>query len=326
MRKSVLFAAICGLLGCASGVFAQDANHTVSGVTVIGHANDTPARQVERIGQVDGGGGLARWDMPVCPSTTGLPTGYNDFITQRIGKVAEQVGAPIALKACQPNVLIFVTPDPDAFTQRIVKLKAQALAGGRWPVDKIKLAAFAKDPDPVRWLYLSTAVQASPGGAPVTDPASPSHAAGVANGGAGACACGLEAFLGAGAGPTAPQLGNVIPSRLMPASEQTFTQAVIVVDAKRIAGLEAGQIADYLAMVTLAHVKVRSTFGGSDTILNLFADAGSDASRPAGLRPWDVAYLEGLYKSDAQRTYGSQVSHIADRMAAEFKQSDAAAK
>ena len=175
----------------------------------------------------------------------------------------------------------------------------------------------ASDPNPVRWLYVSNMVQASPGNHLISDPTASPHASGIVNG--GACACGLEAFLGAGAGPSAPQFGNVLSSRLTPAGEQAFTQGIIVVDADRIAGLEAGQIADYLAMITLAHVKPRSRFIGTDTILNLFSKANTAPSQPKGLRPWDTAYLSGLYGAEAEKTFASQVTHVAVRMTRELQ-------
>jgi hypothetical protein len=332
LKKLALFVGIFGLLGGVGGALAQNEAqpapgvdpHAVTGVTVTAHSRDTPAREVERIGQTDGEGQLARWDSPICPDTVGLPNAFNAFVSQRILTVAQQVGASVGAKGCQPNVLIFVTPDPSGFTQKLVKLKEHALAGGRWPVNKAKLIAFVNDKDPVRWLYMSAAVQASSGGA-VSDPVSAPHAAGITNGSSDG-PHGLEAFLGAGALPSAPQMGNVQVSRLTPAAEQAFSQVVMVVDAKKIAGLGAGQIADYLAMVALAHIKEGSTFSGSDTILNLFTVGIDDAHNPKGLRPWDTAYLPALYKADAQKSYSGQVSHIATRMADQLKTSASGAQ
>jgi hypothetical protein len=328
--KSLCLLAVCGLI--ASTVPAQaepppptptstlaPPSATVPGVTVAAPSNLTPAQQVETLAQADGKGQLARWSSPVCPTAMGLPDEFNAFIVNRMREVAKRIGAKFGDGGCQANILVLVTRDPAAFTHRLVALKERALAGGRWPVDKIKLEAFANDTKPVRWLYMSDTVQSSGGDAGTSQTP---HAAGVTNGNAvgahGATgANGLEAFLGGGALPSAPQFGNVRPSRLTPTGEQAFSQIVIVVDADKIAGLGAGQLADYLSMVALAQVRSDATFVGVDTVLNLFSPDRDTAERPAGLTAWDLRYLTALYSSDSQTNYAAQVSHIATRMKAE---------
>jgi hypothetical protein len=284
----------------------------VSGVTVTARSGFTAAQQVEALGQADGKGQLARWSTPICPAAMGLPGEFDAFIVSRIREVAAQSGVKTAPEACQANVVVMVTRDPAAFTRRLVTLKEHALAGGRWPIDKVKLEAFANDTRPVRWLYMSDTVQSSGGEAATAAPRS----AGISNGRSDG-PHGLEAFLGAGALPSAPQFGNVHPSRLTPTGEQAFSQIVIVVDADRIAGLDAGQLSDYLSMVALAQIRSDATFVGINTVLNLFSPDRDPAQRPAGLTDWDTAYLKALYGSDSQSSYAAQVSHIATRMKVE---------
>jgi hypothetical protein len=331
--KRLCLLAVCGLVAATPALAeplpaspssapppnAAQPSAAVSGVTVTAPSNLTPAQQVEALAQADGKGQLARWSSPVCPSTMGLSDEFDSFIVKRMRAIAEQVGAKAGAPGCQANVLVLVTRDPAAFTRRLVALKERALAGGRWPVDKVKLEAFANDTKPVRWLYMSDTIQSMGGDA--TSSQVP-HAAAVANGNAVGAhgstgANGLAAFLGAGALPSAPQFGNVRPSRLTPTGEQAFSQVVIVVDADKIAGLGAGQLADYLSMVALAQVRSDATFVGVDTVLNLFSPDRDTAQRPAGLTAWDLRYLTALYSSDSQTNYAAQVSHIATHMKAE---------
>ncbi len=329
--KSLPLLAACGLIALALPAMAQTPARpdvaapgpTVPGVTVTAPSSLTPAQQVEALAQADGKGQLARWGTPICPATMGLPDAFNHFIVDRMRSVAQKVGAKAGDPGCQANVLVLVTRDPATFTRRLVALKERALAGGRWPVEKAKLETFANDTRPVRWLYMSDTVQSGGGDATSQVP----QAAAVTNGnsasgdrgsnGASTGENGLEAFLGKGALPSAPQFGNVHPSRLTPTGEQAFSQVVIVVDADRIAGLGAGQLADYLSMVALAQARSDASFSGVDTVLNLFASDRDATQRPAGLTGWDTRYLTALYNSDAQANYAAQISHIATRMKVE---------
>ena len=309
MRFGQLLLGLCAPLALVGAAAAQTPT-TVPGVTVTAPSNLTPAQQVKRFGQVDSKGRLARWGTPVCPVTAGLPDAFDAFIDHRIRDVAEQVGAVAAPEKCSVNVLILITPQAAAFTRKVVELKSHALASGRWPVDKAKLRAFANDPNPVRWFYVSDTVATLGGSA---------NALNINTLSAAGAGSGLDQFFKS-ALPGPPQDSWVTPSRLKPAGEEAFTQVVIVVDANRIAGLSAGQISDYLAMLALAQVKAESSFAGTDTVLNLFAPGLDEAHRPTALTLWDKAYLSALYKSDAQSSYTAQVSHITTRIKDEAAQ------
>jgi hypothetical protein len=314
LKVAYLLAGVCGLLvstAAQAQTPAATPTHAVPGVTVTAPSNLTPAQQVERFGQVDAKGRLARWDQPVCPAVVGLGADFNAFIVKRIRAVADQVDARAAPEPCHLNVLVLITPKPDEVTRKLAAYKARQLAGGRWGIDKAKLETFSASREPVRWLYLEDTAQTSGGGA--ATPAS-----------IGAAGDALDAFFGNTALVGQPQFADVTPSRLRPTGDEAFSQALIIVDANRIAGLSAGQVADYLAMASLAHVRADSSFAGTDTVLNLFAPGLDAAHRPPGLTPWDVDYLTALYKSDGQVTFSAQVSHIATRMKAEEAQSPAA--
>ncbi len=328
MKVAYLLAGACSLLALAgvasaqtpgaqtpgaqtSGARAAKPDSTVPGVTVTAPSDLTPTQQVERFGQVDAKGRLARWDVPVCPAAIGLPPDFDAFLVKRIRTVAEQVGGRTDVEPCQANILVLVTPHPAEVSRRLADFKAHQLAGDRWPLDKRKLEAFATSKDPVRWLFVSDTVQTAGGSAAIPS----SLSAGGDSGGSS-----LEAILGNTAQPGAPQFDHIHPSRLRPAGDEAFTKVVIVVDANRIAGLSAGQVADYLAMASLAHVQAESSFAGTDTVLNLFAPGLDAAHRPAGLTSWDTDYLGALYKSDGQVTYSAQVSHITTRIKAEEAQ------
>ena len=330
MSVASRLAGVCGLLAMANAASAQTSaqasgaqasgsirpgaavpNATVPGVTVTAPSNLTPIQQVERFGQVDPKGRLARWAVPICPVAVGLPPDFDAFIVQRIRAVADQVDARAAPEPCGLNVLILVTPHPGQLSRWLVKYKSRLLASDRQGIDRAKLETFAASKDPVRWLYVSDTTQTTGSGVALP-PA------------IGAAGDALAAFFGHTALAGQPQFAQVVPSRLQPTGDETFSQVVIIVDASRIAGFSAGQVADYLAMIALANVRAESSFAGTNTVLNLFAPGRDETARPTGLTNWDTDYLSALYKSDAQATYSSQISHITTRIKAEQAQPAAA--
>lgn len=54
----------------------------------------------------------------------------------------------------------------------------------------------------------------------------------------------------------------------------------MVVDTGRIKGFNIGQLADYIAMIGLAQIRLDSDLGSAPTILRLFAQTNHDAMPP----------------------------------------------
>ena len=57
--------------------------------------------------------------------------------------------------------------------------------------------------------------------------------------------------------------------------------------------INMGQLADYIAMIGLAQIRVHADTGTAPSILHLFQ--GSDP-QPLGLSPWDESFLKALYR------------------------------
>jgi len=81
---------------------------------------------------------------------------------------------------------------------------------------------------------------------------------------------------------------------------------------RQVVGLQIGQIADYVTMVSLAEPDLDAPLGTAPTILRLFAALPPGEDRPAGLSPWDAAFLKALYGTTLSLI--TQRSTIADRM------------
>ena len=90
---------------------------------------------------------------------------------------------------------------------------------------------------------------------------------------------------------------------------QELTSVIIVVDGRQTTKINMGQLADYIAMIGLAQIRVQADTGTAPSILHLFQ--GSDP-QPLGLSPWDEAFLHSLYTTDQSSVL--EVTIIEDRM------------
>jgi hypothetical protein len=102
---------------------------------------------------------------------------------------------------------------------------------------------------------------------------------------------------------------GVAGSRLVYGAIQSLSAVVIVADGVQIAHVNMGQLADYVAMVGLAQIRLDADPGTAPTILRLFRESGSPLQ---GLTPWDSSFLESIYTTDQSSVL--QVSAIKTRM------------
>ena len=103
--------------------------------------------------------------------------------------------------------------------------------------------------------------------------------------------------------------GGAAGSRLSYGAVQALTSVIIVVDSTRTTNLNMAQIADYVAMVGLAHIRLDADTGTASTILSLFRDADL---RPQELSVWDQSFLRSLYTTSQSSVL--QVNVIKGRM------------
>jgi hypothetical protein len=70
----------------------------------------------------------------------------------------------------------------------------------------------------------------------------------------------------------------------------------MMVDTTATGGATFGQLADYIAMVSLARIDLDADFGDAGSILRVFATKAEGA--PKRLTNWDHAFLKALYRPD----------------------------
>jgi len=107
-----------------------------------------------------------------------------------------------------------------------------------------------------------------------------------------------------------PWLGVLGPSRIHSGIVDELKYVIIVVDATKLTGTSWGQLADYLALVSLAQINPEADPQSFDSILNLF----SNPAAYSGLTDWDESYLQSLYAADQRRVLSLQRNEIVSRI------------
>jgi hypothetical protein len=228
---------------------------------------------------------LERWNQPICPLVWGVPSEQADFIRARVSEVARDSHAPLGAEHCKINLLVMITDDPDPLVENWNKRFRDLFntCNGLGPVKK-----FLHSRQPVRVFYNAKFTSA---GGP----------------GLGALFGGGVEFSGGGCLASVP-LGTLLHHGAV----QELTSVIIVVDGRQTTKISIGQLADYIAMIGLAQIRVQADTGTAPSILHLFQ--GSDP-QPLGLSPWDEAFLHSLYTTEQSSVL--EVPIIEDRM---FKQ------
>ncbi|CAN0427258.1 unnamed protein product, partial [Phaeothamnion confervicola] len=92
-------------------------------------------------------------------------------------------------------------------------------------------------------------------------------------------------------------LGAGAASLIKRSTRQDFAMAFVIVDGRRLQGLDLTAVADYIAMASLAQLDPEADTSGYPSILNLFKPHPEESSTPASMTDWDMAYLRGLYEA-----------------------------
>jgi hypothetical protein len=150
------------------------------------------------------------------------------------------------------------------------------------------LDRFVKSEKAVRWWHVSRPVSAHDGGLAVET---------------GDKLCGQPYC--------APQVNVQGPSRIHNGTIDELWDVIIIVDATKLTGTTWQQLADYLAVVSLAQIDPKADLADFDSILNLF----SNPAAYSGLTDWDRSYLHALYTFDQERVLSAQHNEIVGRIA-----------
>jgi len=236
--------------------------------------------------------GLARWDVRVCVGVANLRTEPAQYIVDRVSTVAEDLGLTPGEPGCTANIMIVASDDPAGLAAALVRDHRRALRMGGTGMDRggVALRAFAASDAPVRWWQVAIPVDADTGLRAVRIP--------------GECKPPCEGVL-----DYAPIIGVFAASRISTQIVDNLTRTIVILDINQVDRVSIDQLADYVAMVTLAQIDPEADTSRYASILNVF-DRPETAS---GLTAWDRAYLAGLYGAERNRAnLRSNRAEIAD--------------
>lgn len=228
--------------------------------------------------------GIARWWDKVCFGVVNLQPEQARSLIDRISTVADEYGVRLADPGCRPNVVVIFADDGRAMADAVVEAERPLFHLGVGGLDRGKAALedFRRSDAPVRWWHVSLPVIGSTGQRAIRMPGD--------------------------FGPIyVPAEGLVNHGRPI---TDVLNKVIVIVDAGRVEGVGGDQLAEYLAMVSLAQVDPEGDIAGYDTLLNLFAASAP----PVGLTSWDRSYLEGLYQSRPDRIDPSRHARVVTRI------------
>lgn len=227
--------------------------------------------------------GIALWRSRVCFGVVNLEAAQAHGLIDRISWVAADYGVRLAEPGCRPNVVVIFADDGQAMAEAIVAADRRAFHFGVGGLDRGRAALdrFRQSDAPIRWWHVSVPVVGETGETGIRMPG--------------------------GAPPYVPGEGRV--NRGRPITDR-MNKVIIIVDAAKVEGIAGEQLADYLAMVSLAQVDPDGDTAGYDSILNLF-----DASiAPPALTAWDRGYLRALYDSPPELFEGYRQANAVTRI------------
>jgi hypothetical protein len=265
---------------------ASDTSEKLQEVTVTAHRAELVRRVskfVSEIAAVENGEGIPLWQAPVCPLVSGLSEQEGEYILDRLSEVARTARVPLAGEHCRPNLYILVHPQPKELLRAMEKRNFVYTFG--YDASAMVVDNFISTPRAVRVWYRPHEETAE--GLPIV----------------GFC-------------PPYPKcLHEPNTNRLKYNVVWTLSHVFVIVDETRLQAVSRGQLADYLAMVALVHVKPGAKLVDVPTILKLFD--GSPQAAPAGMTDWDMAFLKAAYATDQAAKL--QRSEIAHQMVSELK-------
>jgi hypothetical protein len=248
---------------------------------------------LKQVAKPANGRGYARWDRRVCIGVHNLEATAAHYVVDRISRQAIDLGLEPGEPGCTPQVNIVFATNATETASFMVKSEPRmfrpmaGFAGA--DLGRAALDDFVKSERPVRWWHVSMPIGAHDHGLAIEVPADRT------------CA---QAFC-------PPQVTVEGPSRIHNGTIDVLFDVIIIVDATRLTGTTWQQLADYLAVVSLAQINPKTNPAEFDSILNLF----SNPTAYSGLTDWDRSYLKAIYTFDQERVTPLQHNEIVSRIA-----------
>ena len=249
-------------------------------------------------------GKLTRWHEGVCPQVVGMKPEFAGFVARRIRAVAAETGAPVGAESCRTNIQVVFTTTPQALMDDVRKHQPDYLGYADGPSARDALAKVTR---PIQAWY-STATrdlygqveidgQKTMGTTADFNAPPPPPSGGIGMGGPPPH---MELPYARVVQVTGMRLGDGVSSELH--------HVIIVADPSKLADREIGELADYVAMLSLTQLASLEVCQPLPSIVNLLV---KDCPRPSStLTDNDLAYLKGLYSMGPERNARVQADQI----------------
>lgn len=252
-------------------------------VVVSGRSLDGLIRDfVGEVAEPNRNRGLARWNDRICVGVANLDGEVAQYLSDRISTVATDIGLIAGAPGCTPNILVIATADAGLLARQLTEERRRAFRMGGAGMDRggAALEDFVETDRPVRWWQMAMPVDSQSGARAIRLPGDcegPKCA-----GGSGS----VMAF--------APTIDVFAASRLRTQIVDNLIRALVIVDVDEVRNVTVLQLADYIAMVSLAQIDPNADTSSYASILNVFDNATASDS----LTDWDLAHLDGLYAAE----------------------------
>jgi hypothetical protein len=224
--------------------------------------------------------GYARWRDRLCVGVYNLPDQtMAQYIADKITLTALEVGLKTGSPGCEPNLRIVFSPDARELASKMVEDSPTMFRpfGGIDGTTQglVALESFKNSQAPVRWWQITMMVNEF-GEPAIILP-------------------GINDFiLNSETGDMLYPMVRGEVSRLKSGIQDVLWGSLVIIDVNKLGNAKWPQLADYLAMVSLAQIDPNGKPSGYDSILNLF----SADTPPLGMTDMDRTYLRALYEMD----------------------------
>jgi hypothetical protein len=199
------------------------------------------------------GAGYARWHKSVCVGVENLEATAAQYIVDRVSLLAGQVGLEIGEPGCSPDIMIIFASNAKEIAAYMVENQPLFFRPGMGECCMQRglgaLDEFVESDVPVRWWHVSMPVSAMTGE--------------------------RAAMIAGDASDDYPVISVAGPSRIHNGIRDELHHAIVLVDSTKLRGKTWQQIGDYLAVVSLAQIDLKTDPSDFDSILNLFTNGGA---------------------------------------------------
>ena len=275
---------VIGMLTCAGAALADDAVPLIGAddqITVTGTTKKDVANFVGALTATRYRDRLTRFETPICPRVAGRPESESAAIAERMRRVAEAAGVPIASGECKANILVLIAPDKAALIQAFAKKYPYFMRD----LPKSKRKAMLKSDSPAAvWHFNGALIGAD--GREITEL--------------------LDDFLINRSTERASTITDPV--------HQQFRGAVVVLESAETSWLSTKQLADYALLRVLLNADPENLPNAElPTILSIL-DAKPGEEVPTSLTQWDLEAIRAYYTVNRVLPVSQQRDQISSQM------------